>query len=64
MLNNDLNFEYARGATGVAIPPTDVLPCYVVTPGDYQGSMRLHAKIPGTAVAQTNSKPIEVHDAR
>jgi hypothetical protein len=62
-LNSNLSFEYARGATGVAIPPTAVLPCYVVTPGDYQGSTRLPARIPGTPVAETNSTPIEVHNA-
>jgi hypothetical protein len=62
-LKSNLSFEYARSATGVAIAPTAVLPCYVVTPGDYQGSKRLPASIPVTAVAETNSKPIEVHDA-
>jgi len=57
------DFEYARGTTGVAIPSTIVLPCYIVTPGDYQGSTRLPARNPGTAVAETNSTPVEVHDA-
>jgi hypothetical protein len=63
MSNSNLSFEYARGAKGVPISSTTVLPCYVVAPGDYKGSTRLPVRIPATAVAETNSTPSEVHDA-
>ena len=39
-VNSELSFEYARQATGIAISPQAVLPCYVASPADHQGSTR------------------------
>lgn len=45
LLDLELSFEYARQATGIAIPPEVVLPCYVVAPADHRGSSRSLAKL-------------------
>ena len=57
MPDHDFTFEYAKGATGTTIPSTIVLPCYVVTPADYQGSTRVPRTIPSPIVAEKEQGP-------
>jgi hypothetical protein len=38
---DEFSFTFARNATQQTIPPERELPCYVVTPGDYQESHRI-----------------------
>ena len=57
MPDREFTFEYAKGATGTTIPSTIVLPCYVVTPADYQGSTRVPRTIPSPIVAEKEQGP-------
>jgi len=38
LLDSNFTFEFAQNATSITIPPASVLPCYVITPSDYQDS--------------------------
>jgi hypothetical protein len=55
MPGRDFTFEYAKGAADTRIPSTGVLPCYVVTPADYQGSTHLPRTTPIAIVAKKKS---------
>ena len=41
------SFVYAKNASGVSIPPTVLLPCYVVSADGYKGTRTMPARRPG-----------------
>jgi hypothetical protein len=57
MPDREFTFEYAKSATETTIPSTIVLPCYVVTPADYQGSTLVPRTIPSAIVAEKEQGP-------